>query len=249
MGFTGTIYGPMAGWLTPTSAQRLPLGTRMVTADGRVYRYAKAGALDLAIGKLMQECVVATDHLKDLVPAAAVIGATAVTLTNGASTTITADLYKEGYLFVNNEAGEGQICKIKSHPAIAVNVAGVITLEDEDALTVALTTASRIGLRKNAYDGALINPTTATGIPIGVTPGAIAATRYGWLQTWGPCNVLTNGAVLVGKTVSPGGTTPGSVDVYPLNSGDNNGQEPVVGYVMSVGATTEYSLVFLTLAP
>lgn len=249
MSFTGTIYGPNNAVLTTHTTQRLPLGTRLITPRG-IYRYCKAGAVALTAGKLMQESVVVSGHGGNVVvAAAAAAGATSVTITNN-TTAITANMYKEGVLWVNDADGEGQICTIKSHPAEATGTGScVITLIPEDALVTALTTSSEVGLRKHPYDSIIINPTTATGIPVGVTPVAIAASSYGWVQTWGLATVLCNGTLLVGKTVVPGATTAGSVDVCPLNSSDSDGQAPVVGHVSRVNATTEYSLVFLTIAP
>lgn len=251
MSFPLTITGPYDGWLTPTSTQKMPLGSRMVFPDsGRVFHYALAGALDLAIGRVMQEAVVTSGHTKDLVPAAAAIGAATVTLTNS-TTAVTKDMYAEGYLFINAGAGAGQIATIKTHPAEATGIGNFcVTLEDEDALKVALVAAtSKVGLRKNLYKDVVVAAIAKTAPPIGVTPCAVTAAYYCWLQTWGPCAVLTNGTVIVSLNLAPSGTTAGSVDVYPLNSVAASGQEPVIGWVMSVGATAEHSLVFLTIAP
>ena len=246
-----TTLGHINARLSQSSTQKgIPLGTRLELPDSRVFHYTRAGGTNLDIGKLMQQAVVTSGHDVDLaVASAAAIGDTTVTITNS-TTAITADMYKEGYLFVNNEAGEGQLCTVKSNPAESTGSGScIITLEDEDALTVALTTSSKVGLRKNLYDGAIVNPTTPTGVPIGVTPRSVTAYYYFWLQTWGPAAVLTNGTALLGKAVRPGETTAGSVDVFSLNSVDADGQEPVIGWVMTVSATTEYSLVFLTIAP
>ena len=250
MAFPTTVYGSLKDAKVEHSTQRSPLGTRMVLPDGRVYRYAKNAALAQSLGRLCQEAVVVSGHGSDLaVASAAAIGATAVTLTN-ATTAITANEYAEGYLFVNDVDGEGQLCSIKSHPAESTgNGSIVMTLEPDDALTIALTTNSQCGLRYNAFKNVVVNPTTPTGIPVGVTPIAVTADYYFWLQTWGPAAVLTNGTLIRGLAVSPGATTPGSVDVYPLNSVDGSGQTPVVGWVMTVAATTEFSLVYLTIAP
>ena len=250
MSFPLSITGPFDKWLTPNITQRAPLGTRMTFPDGRVFRYAKAGATALDIGKVMQECVVTTGHTKDLVPAATAIGETVVTLTN-ATTAVTANMYAEGYLFVNAGPGVGQTCTIKSHPAEATGIGNYcVTLEPEDALQVALVAAtSKIGVRKNLYKDIVVAAIAKTGPPIGVTPSAVTEEYYFWLQTWGPCAVLTNGTVIRALAVGPSGTTAGAVDVYPLNSVDASGQEPAIGWVMSVAATTEYSLVFLTIAP
>lgn len=251
MSFPGTVYGNLNDRLNTTSNQVSPLGTRMILPDGRVFRYAKAGGVALGIGQLMQEAVVTSGHTKDLLVAVkAAIGATSVTVTN-ATTPITANMYAEGYLFVNNEDGEGQICTIKSHPAESTGTGScVITLEDEDALTVALTTSSRVGLRKNLYKDVVVSAQAAvTAPPVGVTPCAVADEDYFWLQTWGPAGVLTNGVVVLGKTVYPSVTTNGAVDPYLTNATAAAGLEPVVGWVMSVAASTEYSLIYLTLAP
>ena len=249
MSFPVDTPGPVAGIWGESATQRHPLGTRMALPDGRVYRYALNGAVALSIARLCQESVVISGHGTDIVvAAAAAIGATSVTITNN-TTAITANMYKDGYLLVNDEAGEGQLCKIKSHPAATATASCVLTLYDEFALTVALTIASQVGLRKSSYQDVVVNPTTPTGIPIGVCPIAVTAAYYFWLQTWGPAAVLTNGTVIRGLTVAPGATTAGSVDVYPLNSVDGSGQQPVVGWVETVGATAEFSLVFLTLAP
>lgn len=241
MSFPTTIYGHLADRLTQTTDQKHPLGTRMVLPDGRVFRYARAGAVTLAIGKLMQESVVLTDHGVDMTATAADIGdkkVTAYLLT----TAIDPNEYKEGYLFIDSGAGAGQVCTIKSHPAGTASADCEFTLEDEDALTVALTTASDIGLRLNPYDGVLVMPTSLTGIPVGVTPIAVTTPNYFWLQTWGPAAVLTAGDVLVGNNVVPL-TTVGAVGPSTSHL------LPVVGTVMSVASSTEYSLVFLTIAP
>lgn len=247
MSFPNTLYGPVRLAATPT--QTHPLGSRLVFPDGRIFRYAKAGAVALDVAKVCQESVVVTGHDTGLVVAAAAIGATTVTVTN-ATTAITKDMYKGGYLFVNSAAnpGAGQVCKIESHPAESTGSGTVvITLAQEDALRVALTAASTVGLRKNQFDSVLVAPTAVTGIPVGVSPHAVIASYYFWAQTRGTCAVLTNGTVIRGLTVTPSATTPGAVDVYPLNSVDGGGQAPVIGIVQTVGATTDYSLVFLTI--
>jgi hypothetical protein len=250
MSFPNVIYGPLNARLQTAATQQNPLGTKMILPDGRVFRYAKAGGVALNIGTLAQEAVVTTGHTKDLaVAAAAAIGATAVTITNS-TTAITANMYAEGYLFTNDAAGEGQICTIKSHCAEATGSGScVITLEDEDALTVALTTLSEVGLRKNLYKDLVVCPTTLTGIVAGVVPCAVALNYYFWVQTWGPAAILTNGTVIRGLTCVASGTTGGAVDVTPLNSVGTSGQEFPVGTVMSVAGSTEYSLVNLTIAP
>lgn len=231
-----------------SSVQLFPLGTVLITDDG-VFRYTKNGAGAVTIGKLLQQAVSGADHIIDLaVAAAAAVGATSVTITNGGTTAITADMFKDGYLLINDAAGEGAVYKIKSNAAAATGASCVITLVDP--IEVALTTSSKVGLRKNLYDSVVVCPTTLTGVPVGwVNLSSFTASYYSWIKSKGIIAALTNGTVIVGKMVAPSETTAGAVDTYPitLTEGTPNtyvpGDCPCVGQVMSVGATEEYSLI------
>lgn len=248
MSFPVTIQGRNGDQFANRATSSIPLGTRMMLPDGREFVHAKAGAVALDPGKLMQEPVVTSGHTKDLaVAVAAAVGDTTVTITN-ATTAITANMYAQGYLFVNDVTGEGHCYKIKSHPAESTGSGScVITLEDEDALQVALTISSQVGLRKHECDSVIVAPTTFTGIVVGATVCDVTIGYYCWLQTDGSAAILTNGTAVLGKAVSRSGTTPGAVDVRPVNSNDNDGQEQTIGTVRSVGGSTEYSLIRLAI--
>ncbi len=245
MSFPVTIQGSYGDQFKTTAGKRLPLGSIMQLPGGEAFVYARAGALDLASGKLMQAPVVVTTHIKDLALAvAAAIGDTAISVTNSA-VALTKDYYTEGYMFINDGAGESQTLKIKSNDADASGAATVVvTVEEGDALHTALVVATtKIGLRKHECDGVLVAPTTVTGPVVGVSVCPVTATYYCWLLKVGLQAVLTNGTVILGLAVDRSATTPGAVDVYPLNSVDTSGQQAMLGTVYSVGATTEYSLV------
>ena len=238
-----------------SATQLFPIGSTLITDDG-VYRYARCGADSVSIGKLLQQAAVgnAAQIRNVAVEADAAIGATSVTITTPTGD-LTADYLKDGYLFVNDATGEGAVYKIKSHPAASAATSCVITLVDP--LEVALVAeTSKVGLRKNLYDAVIVNPITPTGIPIGVVNhSSFTATYYAWIKTKGIVAVLTNGTIIVGRMVAPGVTITGSVDTYPITlvEGTPNtyvpGDTPCVGVVMSVGATTEYSLVKIDLDP
>lgn len=249
MSFTETILlTPGQEKVTRTTQGRTPLGARAVIGS-RVFHWALNGATELAAGRLLQEAVVVTGHDVDLLPTVIpAIGAATVTLQN-VTTAIVANEYVGGYLWVNDGTGEGHSHQIKSHPAATATATVVITLADDDTIRVALTLLSQVGLRKNLYRELVVNPTTPTGVPVGVSPVLVAADAFFWCQTWGPAAVLTNGTLLRGRNCTAGATTAGSVDVHPLNSVDASGQEAVVGVVMTVGVTTDFSLVDLRLAP
>ena len=79
------------------------------------------------------------------------------------------------------------------------------------------------------------------GVVVGIPPRDLSSGYYGWFQTSGPAAVLTNGTVVVGKNMMTGSTTDGSGDVMA----DDSSAEFLIGGVINVGATTEYSLVDL----
>jgi len=235
------IHLPEPDVRAESSVQEFPLGAALIADDG-VFRYAKCGGSAVTIGKLLQQAVVTTGHTKDLAVAAnASVGDTSVTITNS-TTDITANMYKDGSLFVNDAAGEGAVYKIKSHPAsTATDADVVITLVDP--LEVALTTSSEVGLRKNLYDGVIVMPTTPTGVPVGyVNHSSFTSEYYAWIKTKGIVAALTAGTVVVGNRVVPL-TTAGAVGP------SSNDTLPTVGIVQSVASSTEYSLIKCDLDP
>jgi hypothetical protein len=190
---------------TSTTTQKYPLGTRGVTEDGRVFRYAKNGATALKTG--MGVCAAAFDNnsmaqtsggLKMV--AGTTWGTTWNVLTIGGSwgdAAITANSYKEGWLLIGSTGlgYGGDMVKIKSHTAGDGATSGttppVFTIEDGYSLKAAVNTSEGIGLITNPYSGTLVATLNATSdsVPLGVTHMPVAASYYYWLQTWGLCRV------------------------------------------------------------
>ena len=78
-----------------------------------------------------------------------------------------------------------------------------------------------------------------TGATLGVTVVDMAASAYGWFAVSGPATVLTSGTLVVGNHAVPlgavGAVGPAAGDVIQ-----------VIGVVMIVNVTTDYSLINLT---
>ena len=101
-----------------------------------------------------------------------------------------------------------------------------------------------MGLSKNPWSAVEAwDVNDIDGPVMGVPNRDMTSGYYGWFQTQGPCAVLTNGTFVVGNQVITGSTTDGSGDV----SADNNSAEIVLGDVINVAASTEYSFVWLRL--
>lgn len=235
--------GPGDQFNVATTKQGHPFGNVMLFADGRRFAYGRAAATAIVTGQLCQQTLNPADWDELVVPTARAIGVREVTVTNGATTAIGVDTFVDGYLNVEDDAGEGYVYTIKSNGAAATTADATIQLFDE--LQAAWTTATTVNLFRNPFSLVIIHPSPATARLVGVTPGAFAASEYGWFQTWGPCSVLTQGTVVINEKVIDSATADGAVAPTASTAA---GEENYVGVVMEVAATTEYGLVFLNIA-
>lgn len=237
------FYGPsMEGQIdgqplyATSTTKKHDLGYRWALPDGRVFRYAKNGAVALAAGKLVQ--AKATQHVSAtvgltnralLAGTTAAIGATTIKVSIATTMTTTnlppsvANGFAGGLLTVGLGTGLGHSYRIGTSltSAQALYGAGVtnfLTLGLDDPIRVALTTTSSVlTVTKNPYDDVVVaRPAAVTGMPLGVTPIVVAASTatvpvYFWLQTWGACACYQGGvpttAAAIGNQLIPALTT------------------------------------------
>lgn len=212
----------------------LNLGAKATTGDGREYRFVLAGGTALVPGKL-QQSPAETTGWENLAVAAAAIGATSITTTS--TVTVTANAWAGGFVAVTVTPGQGYFYKIKSNAAAT---AAVVTLQLEDPIQIALTTASRVDIIASPYNGVIVNPTTASGTAVGVAIYPITAAQYGWVQVSGPTNVLAQGAIVVGEEVGASSTVAGAIVA-------TSGVLADVGIAITGISDTEYGSVNLTI--
>lgn len=225
---------------TSNATQMHPLNSRGYTSDGRRFRYGSAGASDTVAGSLYQSAAPVANHLANTPPVVA-IGATSFVYTPGA-TVGAANLYAEGNLQVDTTPGNGYTYAVSGHGAIASATA--FTLYLKDAIQVALTASSRVGLMTNPMKNVIVAATTVTAPAVGVSPCIITATQYGWIQTWGPCSALINGTPAIGTGVVSSATTAGAFDVAAVAAEIN---VRILGRMQQVGVSTKNNFVFLSL--
>lgn len=89
--FTSLPTTAPAGPFSASTVAEVGLGSKFYDQNGNAYRYVKVGGTATVAGKVYQAPAEITNH-QDLVPAAAAIGATEVTVTLGA-TAATANQY------------------------------------------------------------------------------------------------------------------------------------------------------------
>lgn len=224
---------------TSAAVQATDLGAIASTGDGRYFRYVLAGGTSLVPGKLQQSSAQDTTNLNPsggLSVLAAAIGATQVTISS--SITLTANQLAGGYLGVNVTPGQGYTYRIKGNSAVSSAANCVVTLEDP--IQVALTTSSKIVLTASPFNSVIVNPTTATGSPVGVAVYPITNAQYGWIQSHGVVCCLTDAGTTVGLGYKPSTNTAGAVMSMAATGA-------LVGYAINTGVTTEYDNIFLTI--
>lgn len=249
MSFPNSINGDYGAEKVTGTTKLHALGTRMILPDGRVFRYASAGEA-LGAGKLCMQAAGVANHDMDLAVVSDVaVGGTSITVTLGA-TAAAANLYADGYIYINDGAGEGHIYRIKEHAAVAS--AGNLTavLADNEKVAEAITAATSLaGLMKNPYTAVeLWDVDDIDGPPVGVAATEIASGAYGWLQTWGYAAVLAGAQVpVLGSAVMPADT---AADDGHVEVRDAATVTPTVGMAALIAPVdTDYGVIFLTIAP
>ena len=226
------------------------LGTVMVLPDGRKFVWTKAGGT-IGAGKLAQESATSTTYDNALVvPTARAIGIKTITLTNAAAT-LAVDRFKDGMLMITKSTGLGYQYRIKSQAAATTTQAITVVIADDDGLGVALTTTSEAVMRQNPYQDVVIWPTTATGVPVGVTPVGVVDNDYFWLQVYGACLLLSDAVVWrVGAPIKPSFSVAGAArDANPVagTASTTSGSKAVIGWARDVSVSADYGAMFLTI--
>lgn len=212
------------------------IGDRMVGDNGRVWVYALAGTSNLVVGNILQAPAEDTND-ENITPTATSAGATSITTST--TMTVTANQYAGGYVTVTVTPGLGETYRIASHAAYT---AAAATFNLEEPIITALTTSSRLDFVANPYNGVIQAPTTPTGMLVGAAVNNITASRYGWIQVAGPCNVLADaaGVTLATGDVSLSNATAGAVESWVSG-------QPKVGRAMTGITASENGIVYLQL--
>lgn len=213
------------------------LGACMTTGDGRVYRYVSVGTTALVAGKMYQAPAQDTTNFQALGVSVAA-GTLTTTVTTGSSVTLTANQLAGGLLSVRSGSGVGFSYQIKSHPAVT---AGTVTFTLADPIQIALATTSVIDVTPHPYGNVLLQPATLTSVPVGAAVQNGTATGYAWVQTRGLANVLSDGAITVGRPVTPSTSVAGALMAQAT------GTQPIVGYAAITTTDQKYAPFFLIL--
>ena len=213
-----------------TSDQRHKLGTRATTPDGRVFYYARNGSAAITTAGMIVDAAAAfaiAAHDMDVPANANAAGTTAVSV-EVPTTDLTKDQYADGYLIFNDGPGEGEVYRIKGHPAhdASDDNTVIITIDEPDGLATATTTSSLFGIFVNPYSAVKLidgDGTMETGA-LGVTTIPMTASYYGWIQTAGIGSVAIGAVVGIvgdGLQISQASGESGRAELYDLSGEDD----------------------------
>lgn len=266
--YTGTATALTNGY-TGTGLNGIPdysldnlLNSKWNTDGGQVLTLISNAATALVTGVLVQSSaeITAFEKLAMTVPTAtpATVGTNSILVTNGA-TVLKQNLYAGGYLVVASGTGIGQTLEIASHAAAAASATFIVTTSDPIQTTLDAT--SKISLIANPAKQVIVFPTTATGVPVGVTvypvPAAVLATfdgtsglptttlgtpQYAFVVSRGPVSCLVDSTV-TGVCFPLGGsqTTAGCVGVATLTT------KPQIAISMQTLTSANNGMVFMQL--
>lgn len=238
-----------------SSTKQYNIGQRIALTNGSVFRYAYA-LTAIARNCVAMDGTVAAGHRGNLT-----LGSSATASAGGntgefevrvqcSGTAVTADEYAGGQYIVSSHSGglgSTQVCYIRSHPAAAASATLTLTLDNP--LLWPVDSRCKGNLVLNPFQNVQAMAGNANGFPVGVTTTTVAATKYCWLQTWGPSAVVQDAAP-AGATGMPVVCGSNSGGVVTSVTANNLLKYPIVGIMGQVaGAAGQLQPVFLTIMP
>ena len=183
-------------WETKATAQ-YNLGTRLITADGRVFRYGRCGAslTDMKHGvknngALVQEYAVTVSLCA--------AGAKELTVTfNGDfwDAAIAEDQLVGGYISLYNSSSIRDQRMITSNTAVATAAGGACQIGIDAPIETAVAATFGCEILPNPYYD-LRNMNEIFSSVMGMPASLPTTGQYFWIQTWGPCRITPTGAEL-----------------------------------------------------
>jgi len=190
--------------------QNADLGRFIDLEDGRRFRYCKAeGAITK--GHVCQSAAVVGNQM-DIAQTSILAVGDKDDLSIVVTVAPTKNDYAEGFLFVNDGTGEGEMYKIRKNSGASPCIVSLY-----DPIRVATASGSELSMIQNKYRDVIVVPIGAqpTGALVGV-PNITVTTGgyYFWAQTKGYCVMHIEAAITVGidATIADS-TTAGSAEL------------------------------------
>lgn len=243
-----------------SATQNYALGSRIVI-DERVFRYARAGA------NLVAPCTYRLQVNGDVnspttwglaIGADVALAGTTITVTVGAyqGGVVAANELTGGWIEVWGAANLFMWRRIISNTATAVGGNIVITV-DKPWNSASLIADTTVALHHSSYYNVVMGGSVPAIVgyesAVGLTPVPVAAGRYFWLQTYGPCFIasqLGNPGAVIGFRDVYYGTAGTVIDLTGALAGGANVGPQRIGYISGASTNADGNNdVVLQLAP
>ncbi len=237
----------------PTATKKFPLGAIAEARDGRLWRYCENSGATLALATIHQSAVETTNWTytaQTNTPDIWVAGDKVITVVSDTAFAVH-DLI-DGYVYVPDGTGEGNLYIIKDNKVSLANTVGpsgydtVLEIADTGGIRTAIVAASDVTLWKNKYKDILIFPTDPTGPCTGGSMTSITADYFFWSQVKGYCPVIQGSErSVIGDFVCAGANTAGATGLWDVTVAEGN---TIIGYCAKAGvATGDYDIIDLTI--
>jgi hypothetical protein len=238
-----TIGVPEHGPNEISATQAYPLGTKLESRDGRIWRYAVAGGVGLDPALMTQSEAIAAEAIDEVQTGyTTTIGDTTITILLTTSSGITDGDLVDGWLLITDGTGEAHYYRIATNTWITGDTVMQLTLHEP--ILVATEATTEITVIKNLYNGVIVAPTVLTGVCMGVPNLAVTANYYFWAQRRGPCAMVvdTGETLVVGQPAGYPTTiaVPGAIGIPTVT-------DPIWGNVIQIGAAGESAMIDLHL--
>lgn len=239
---------------TAKAAQKYTLGTILELDDGtgRMYRYTKNGATELAAHLMAASCLIDAQQIGQIQTAyGASVGDIEFDILATTAHTITDGELKDGWLLCNDGATTtmGDLYLINDNKEVVAGTDTALTIELAEPLRHAILATDDLSFLKNKFRDVLVTSQgtkTNTGQAIGVARCVVAASYYYWAQFRGFCGMIVDNGdtIIVNEPVGWPGThgVDGTVGLVA-----DDGTDEVWGILVSTPTGDEAVIVDLML--
>jgi hypothetical protein len=246
MGNLGIIHGVEKDVYATSVSPVYPLGQKMITPDGSIFRWSEKSGVAGVANKLQQSSAPVANWSTQAHTVALVVGDTTITFHDG-GTAFTVNQLRGGTITVEETDDLGHIYRVKSNLVTAAQET-VCTLEDGVTVQVAMVVAANNVLTAtlNPWKEFIIHPSPPTAFCIGVPRVIIGASAFGWVQTRGVASCLIDSgapALLIGNEARPSETVNGSVALREESAGVTDLQD--VGVALETAPDGDFGTLFL----
>ena len=247
-----TIFGsgaePKQGIYEVSSTQEHKLGTMYHMTDGRSFRYARAGAIQLAKNLLNAAAAPDTQAITSTIQTAygAAVGAVTFDVLQTTGNAWVENSLVDGWLHVSDGgAAMGDLYKIESNKWTTSDTVMSVTLEDKNGLVRAIAATDDVILYANQAALTVVSPANPVSEIIGVASTIVPINYYYWAQYRGTASILVDGTdtIVAGDVVTASDSVVGTVHLH-----DSEPDDVAIGICIATGAVNEACLVNMNLS-